>query len=433
MRNIFFRSILYFFVFFCCPKASDNGYEYSSIVSVPDLSFFNHVYTGLDILEQMDFDLLQDKNIGIFCNHTAVTRNNKHLLDMLSNVDNIRVEAIFEPEFGIWGMDDKRAKLIGNDRIDPVSGAKVFNLLDRSLYPPDWIMNKLDMIVIDIQDTGVRYTTFISSITKLFESASEHEIPVIVLDRPNPLGGLKIDGPLPREEYQSFEAYHLVPIRHGMTIGELLLMVNEMGWVKDLKRVDLKIVPMANWKREQYFDETKLPWKKPAPYIKDLNTLIMYAGMDLLRGTNINVGFGTEDPYLRFGSPWLATKFFKEKLDMLNLPGVKFQEVVFRPRGSPYYNRVPKYNGMSCSGIEISITDAKSAKPLETATSIIALISQLHPREFSWEAQGYIDKLFGSNLLRLFIAQKKPAGYLSPQYMHDEIEFSKFRNIFLLY
>ena len=229
MRNIFFRSILYFFVFFCCSRASDNGYEYSSIVSVPDLSFFNHVYTGLDILEQMDFDLLQDKNIGIFCNHTAVTRNNKHLLDMLSNVDNIRVEAIFEPEFGIWGMDDKRAKLIGNDRIDPVSGAKVFNLLDRSLYPPDWIMKKLDMIVIDIQDTGVRYTTFISSITKLFESASEHEIPVIVLDRPNPLGGLKIDGPLPREEYQSFEAYHLVPIRHGMTIGELLLMGDNVG------------------------------------------------------------------------------------------------------------------------------------------------------------------------------------------------------------
>jgi uncharacterized protein YbbC (DUF1343 family) len=294
-------------------------------------------------------------------------------------------------------------------------------------------MKKLDIIVIDIQDTGVRYTTFISSITKLFESASEYEIPVVVLDRPNPLGGLKIEGPLPREEYQSFEAYHLVPIRHGMTIGELLLMVNEMGWVKDLKRVDLSIVPMANWKREQYLDETQLPWKKPAPYIKDLNTLIMYSGMDLLRGTNINVGFGTDAPYLMFGSPWLATKFFIEKLNMLNLPGVNFKEVEFRPKGSPYYNRVPKYNGRPCSGIEISIFDKKVVKPLETATSIITLISQLHPREFKWEAQGYIDRLFGSNQLRLFVAQKKPPGYLSPQYMHDEIEFSKFRDTFILY
>lgn len=433
MKRIFIIFIFHIITLFSHLKANNNRYEYSSIIAVPDLSFFNHVYTGLDILEQMDFELLKDKNIGIFCNHTAVTRNNKHLLDMLSNVDNIKVEAIFEPEFGIWGMDDKRAKLIGSDRIDPVSGAKVFNLLDRSLYPPDWIMRKLDIIVIDIQDTGVRYTTFISSITKLFESASDYEIPIMVLDRPNPLGGLKIEGPLPREEYQSYEAYHLVPIRHGMTIGELLLMVNEMGWVKDLKRVDLRILPMANWEREYYFDATQLPWKKPAPYIKDVNTLIMYTGMDLFRGTNINVGFGTESPYLRFGSPWLATKFFIEKLNMLKLPGVQFKEVVFRPMGSPYFNRVPKYNGRSCSGVEIFVTDNKMVKPIETATSIITLISQLHPREFSWEKQGYIDKLFGSNLLRLFIAQQKPPDYLSPQYMHDEIEFSKFRKTFLLY
>ena len=433
MTTIFLRYIISVLIIFCFLNANNNKYAYSSIVNVPDLSFFNHVYTGLDILEQMDFDILRDKSIGIFCNHTAITRNNKHILDILGNNKNINIEAIFEPEYGIWGMDDSRAKLIGNKRIDPVSGAKVFNLLDRSLYPPGWIMKKLDIIVIDIQDTGVRFSTFISSITKLFESASDYDIPIVVLDRPNPINGLSIEGPLPREEYQSFEAYHLVPIRHGMTIGEILLMVNEMGWVKDLKRVNLNIIPMANWKRSQYIDDTQLPWKKPAPYIKDLNTLIMYSGMDLLRGTNLNVGFGTESPYLRFGAPWLATNFFIEKLEMLNLPGVNFKEIEFRAKGSPYYNRVPKYNGMSCSGIEISIYDKNLVKPLETTISIITLISQLHPREFQWEAQGYIDKLFGSNQLRLFVAQKKPPDYLSPQYMHDEIEFSKFRNTFLLY
>ena len=418
---------------FCFISAEDRRYTFSSIVDVPDLSFFNHVYTGLDILEQKEFDLIKDKNIGIFCNHTAVTRNNKHILDILGGYDDINIEAIFEPEYGIWGMDDSRAKLIGSKRIDPVTGAKVFNLLDRSLYPPNWIMKRLDVIVIDIQDTGVRFSTFISSITKLFESASDHKIPIIVLDRPNPINGLRIEGPLPREEYQSYEAYHLLPIRHGMTIGEILLMVNEMGWVKDLKRADLKIIPMANWDRKQYIDETKIPWKKPAPYIKDLNTLIMYSGMDLLRGTNLNIGFGTESPYLIFGSPWLATKFFKEKLEMLNLPGVSFKEIEYRPTGSPYYDRVPKYNGMSCSGLKVSIVDRKLVKPIEIATSIITLISHLHPREFRWESNGYIDKLFGSNQLRLFVAQRKPPDYLSPQYMHDEIEFSKFRETFLLY
>ena len=400
---------------------------------MPDLSFFDHIYTGLDILEQMDFKFLKNKNVGLFCNHTAVNRNNTHLLDLIGKNNTINIKAIFEPEFGIWGVDDKRAKLIGKERVDPVSGAKIFNLLKRSLYPPDWILKELDLIVIDIQDTGSRYSTFIASITKLFESASKHRIPVIILDRPNPIGGVKIEGPLPRTNFQSFEAYHLLPIRHGMTIGEILLMVNEMGWAKDLIRVELSIIPIVNWERNQYLDETSLPWKKPVPYINDINSLIMFSGMDLLRGTNLNVGFGTESPYLIFGSPWLASSFFKEKLDMLNLPGVSFEEIEYRPKGSMYYNRVAKYNGRSCSGIKINVIDKNLVKPLETATSIITLIERLHPREFQWAAHGYIDKLFGSNQLRLFVAQKKPPSYLSPQYMHDEIEFSKFRNKFLLY
>ena len=400
---------------------------------MPDLSFFDHIYSGLDILEQMDFKFLNNKNIGLFCNHTAVNRNNIHLLDLIGKNKTINIKAIFEPEFGIWGVDDKRAKLIGSERIDPVSGAKIFNLLKRSLYPPDWILKELDLIVIDIQDTGSRYSTFIASITKLFESASKHRIPVIILDRPNPIGGVKIEGPLPRTNFQSFEAYHLLPIRHGMTIGEILLMVNEMGWAKDLMRVELSIIPIVNWERNQYLDETSLPWKKPVPYINDINSLIMFSGMDLLRGTNLNVGFGTKSPYLIFGSPWLASSFFKEKLDMLNLPGVSFEEIEYRPKGSMYYNRVAKYNGRSCSGIKINVIDKNLVKPLETATSIITLIERLHPREFQWAAHGYIDKLFGSNQLRLFVAQKKPPSYLSPQYMHDEIEFSKFRNKFLLY
>ena len=381
----------------------------------------------------MDFKFLEDKRIGIFCNHTAVNRNNVHLLDLIGKNKNISIKAIFEPEFGIWGVDDKRAKLVGSGRIDPVSGAKIFNLLKRSLYPPDWILKELDLIVIDIQDTGSRYSTFIASITKLFESASKHRIPIIILDRPNPIGGVKIEGPIPRTNFQSFESYHLLPIRHGMTLAEILLMVNEMGWAKDLMRVDLSIIPIANWERNQYLHETKLPWKKPIPYINDINSLIMFSGMDLLRGTNLNVGFGTDSPYLIFGSPWLVTSFFKEKLDMLNLPGVSFEEIEYRPKSSSYYNRVAKYNGRSCSGIKINVLDKNLVKPLETATSIITLIERLHPREFQWEAHGYIDKLFGSNELRLFVAQKKPPSYLSPQYMHDEIEFSKFRDKFLLY
>ena len=430
------KVLLLVFIFWADIFAQDlfkNKFNYSQIISVPDLSFIKQVYTGLDILEQMDFRILENKTIGIFCNQTAVNRNGDHLLELLKPYKNIQVAVIFEPEFGLWGIDDKRTKLIGSDKIDPVTGAKIYNLLKRSVYPPDRIMRELDLVLIDIQDTGIRYSTFIPSITKLLESASDHEVTVILLDRPNPLGGLKIEGPLPRTEYQSYEAYHLLPIRHGLTIAEILIMVNEMGWVKDLKRANLMIVPMANWTRDQYFDDTKLPWKKPAPYIADLKTLIMFAGLDLFRGTNLNVGFGTEHPYLWFGSPWLATSFFLEKLNRLKLPGVEFKEVSYRPAGSPYYNRVPQYDGLSCSGLEIIIMDQDLVKPLETATTIISLINQLHPREFQWIGHGYIDKLFGSDLLRVFVAQKKPPAYLPPQWMHDELKFSEFRQRFLLY
>tara|TARA_B100000949_G_C14287445_1_gene455115 strand:+ start:2727 stop:4034 length:1308 start_codon:yes stop_codon:yes gene_type:complete len=431
-----FKALLPIFIFWASIFAQDqfnNEFDYSQIIKVPDLSFVNQVYTGLDILEQMDFRILENKTIGVLCNQTAVNRNGRHLLELIGTHSNIEVAAIFEPEFGLWGIDDKRTKLIGNDRIDPVTGAKIYSLIERSVYPPDWIMSELDIVLIDIQDTGVRYSTYVPSITKFLESASDHEVSVILLDRPNPLGGLKIEGPLPRTEYQSYEAYHLLPIRHGLTIAEIIIMVNEMGWVKDLKRANLMIVPMANWTRDQYFDDTKLPWKKPAPYINDLHTLLMFSGLDLFRGTNINVGFGTDHPYLWFGSPWLATGYFSEKLDRLKLPGVEFKEVTYRPVGSPYYNRVPQYDGRSCSGLEIIITDQDLVKPVETATTIITLMNQLHPREFQWRGHDYIDKLFGSDMLRVFVAQKKPPSYLSPQWMHDEMKFSEFRKSFLLY
>jgi len=410
-----------------------NHYKYSKIIPVPDLSFFDQVYTGLDILEQMDFRPLKGKSIAILTNNTAINRNQKHILDILKNIDEIKVSFLFAMENGIWSIDDKRAKMIGRDQVDPVHGAPIIDLFNTYLYPPHWVMEKIDIILIDFQITGSRYPTYMATMSKVFESASKFNIPVLVLDRPNPLRGDIMDGPIPRTEYQSFEAYHLFPIRHGLTIGEISLIINEMGWVKESSRVDLQIMPMSNWSRGMWYDETELPWRSPTPYNLNQNILLFYSGMDLFRGTNLNIGFGTESPYLIFGSPWLATKFFKEKLEMLNLPGVSFKEIEYRPMGSPYYDRVPKYNGMSCSGLKVSVVDRKLVKPIEIATSIMTLISQLHPREFRWESNGYIDKLFGSNQLRLFVAQRKPPDYLSPQYMHDEIEFSKFRETFLLY
>jgi len=402
-------------------------------LKIPNLSFLERTYSGLDILEQMDFSPLTDKKIAILTNHTAVNRNGDHILDLIHHAANSEISFILEFENGLWGVDDKRSKLIGRANIEPLHNAPILDLFNKYVYPPHWVMDKIDLILVDFQDTGSRYSTYIATLSKVFESASNHEKQVILLDRPNPIRGDILDGPIPRIEYQSFESYHLLPIRHGLTYGEISILINEMGWIKDSKRVDLTVIPMANWKRDYWFSDTKLIWRNPKPSIKNENTLLAYNGFDLFRGTNMNIGFGTEDPYLIVGSPWLSTSFLLDKIRSIGLEGAKFEEVYYRPSGSINQERTPKYDGQSCSGIRIIITNRNTFKPLKVATTILFLINQLHPREFQWEKNDYIDKLFGSNELRILTAQKKPASHLAAVWSKDIYKFSEFRKRFLIY
>tara|TARA_Y100000590_G_C15665420_1_gene994260 strand:+ start:109 stop:1419 length:1311 start_codon:yes stop_codon:yes gene_type:complete len=413
--------------------SSDIEFKYSKIMAIPDLSFLDNVYSGLDILEQMDFKPLKNKSIAILTNQTALNRNGKHLLDLLKEKKDINVPFILSMEHGLWGIDDNRAKMIGRNQIEPVQGAQIIDMHTTYLTPPNWVMNKIDIILVDFQDTGSRYTTYLATLSKVFESAHDYSVPVIILDRPNPIRGDIVDGPIPRTEFQSFESYHLLPIRHGLTLAEICLIVNEMGWIKDLKRVELNIVPMSGWKREMWFGETKLVWRNLTPSLLNEINLLAYNGMDLFRGTNMNIGFGTKTPYMIIGAPWLSTPFIVEKLNKQNLPGVLFKAINYRPSGSIYHARVPRYDGQSCSGIKIMIQDRNLFKPIATATTILILIQQLHPREFQWEKNDYIDKLFGTNDLRIIAAQKKPPDHLPPLWLQDVYKFNEFRKPFLLY
>ena len=443
-----FRLILIIFIFFPIVFGQEIGsvestdfiqdkankqFKHSSIMKTPDLSFFNQVYTGLDILEQMDFKPFTGKSIALFTNQTAVNRNGDHFIDLLKDNANVKVVAFLAAEHGIWGIDDNRATLIGREQLEPVHGAPIIDMFNKYVYPPHWIMDKVDLIVVDFQDTGSRYSTMIATMSKLFESASEWRIPIMVLDRPNPIRGDILNGPIPRIEFQSYESYHLFPIRHGLTIGEISILINEMGWIKDLKRVDLTVLPMANWGRDMWFSDTKLTWRNPTPSLQNEDILLAYTGMDLFRGTNMNVGFGTEKPYLIVGAPWLGTSFLIQKLNDQGLKGVEFKAINYRPTGSIYYKRVPQYDGQSCSGIEIIINDKNEYEPIKTATTLIMLINHLHPREFQWKEDDYIDKLFGSNLLRVTSAQKKPPDHLPAQWARDVYKFNEFRQLFLIY
>ena len=410
-----------------------NDFQYSKVETVPDLSFMPHVYTGLDVLEQMDFKPLQGKTIAVFCNQTAVNRYGKHILDILKDHPEIDIHVILTPQYGLFGDQENKTKIIGKVEKDPNTGARIVNLLDRFVKPPEWTIRDADVVLVDIQDTGVRYSTYMTTLTKILEVASELHTPVIVLDRPNPIRGDRMDGPIVRPNYQSFEGYHLVPIRHGLTVGEYALMVNEMGWVKNLLRAELTIIPMANWKREKWSDELDLHFKPLAPGLSDVKSCLAFAGMNLLRGTNLNWGQGTAKPYFRAGAPWISGKVFFQKISALELPGVKFRHIQYTPTQVKGDGSVPIYYQEKCSGIEFDITDREVFDPLATATSIMIIAYQLYPRQFEWIHNNYINKLFGHNLLTAFAAQGKTPEYLPPQWVMDVIRFSEFRERFLLY
>jgi len=417
----------------CLSFISSQSYNHSVVMPVPDLSFHSSIFYGLDILEQMDFKPLYDKSIGVFTNQTAVNRKGVHLLDLLKTHPKIDVEVIYTPQFGLFADQNERFKITGKEKFDPIHNARIVEVFGRNVKPPEWSVRGLDLILIDIQDTGVRFSTYLATITKILEVASEWKIPVIVLDRPNPLRGDRIDGPVVRAKFQSFEGYHLIPIRHGMTVGELSIMANEMGWIKDMKRANLTIIPMANWKRSYWLDQSEHPWISPHPEIGDIRTNLSYAGFGLIEGSNLNDGRGTDRPYMRAGAPWLSGFHLAEKLIKLDLPGVEFRVVEYIPRKKEANKAVPLHVNKVCNGIDILITDPNRFDPLATATSILILANQLYPKEFKWDELNRIDMLFGHSQLRLFAAQGKPANYLPPLWLKDVIKFNEFRQKFLIY
>ena len=408
-------------------------YNHSIVMPLPDLSFHPAIFYGIDVLEQMDFRPLYGKTIGVFTNQTAVNRKGIHLLDLLKAHQKIDVEIIFVPQYGLFADQNERFKIQGDQKYDPIYKARIVEVFGRNVKPPEWAMRGLNMILVDIQDTGVRFSTYVATMTKILEVASEWNTPVMVLDRPNPLRGDRVDGPVVRPKFQSFEGYHLVPIRHGLTIGEMAIMANEMGWIKDLKRTNLTVIPMANWKRSYWLDKSDHPWISPQAKIKTLRTNLAYVGSGLLEGTNLNDGRGTSRPYMRVGAPWLSGFYLAEKLVKFQLPGVEFRVVEYVPRKKPEDKYVPLHVNKVCSGVDIIITDPNRYDPLATTTAIIILANQLYPREFKWDELNRIDMLFGHSQLRIFAEQGKPANYLPPLWLKDVLKFNEFRQQFLLY
>ena len=270
--------------------------------------------------------------------------------------------------------------------------------------------------------------------TFVMEAAAEKRIPLIVLDRPNPINGFRVDGPILDLNYKSFVGMHPIPIRHGMTIGELALMINKSGWLGEHLSCGLSVVRMKNWNRKQWaYDTEDIPWIPPSPNIPDDTTALIYNGFCLLEGTNISEGRGTNHPFKLFGAPWIDSESLTLILNNLQLPGVKFIPIEFTPNSIPGKSKWPKYQDKHCEGCRISVIDRDIFLPLKTAVLTISMIHEMYPYEFQFLESNFIDLLYGSDQLRLTLVNGGDLDNLFESWNKDRTEFTDFRSRYLLY
>lgn len=351
----------------------------------------SQVTVGADRLLSNEFHLIAGKRIGLVTNHTGVLSSGKHLADALHDDPRVTLLALFGPEHGIRGEASAGSHV--SDGRDSATGVTVFSLYGKTYKPTPEMLKGVDVLLFDIQDVGARFYTYISTMSYAMEAAAEIGIPFVVLDRPNPITGIRVEGPIREDSLRSFVGLHPIPIVHGMTAGELARMFNEEGWLKGGVKADLHVVKMAGWKREMWYDETGLRWVPPSPNIKTLETAVVYPGTCLIEGTNLSEGRGTDRPFEYIGAPFVDGETFSKELKKLNLPGVDFQAVSFTPRpGSGATN--PKYSGTLCSGVIVHVTDRNSYEPVRTGHSILVTAQRILGQQFILRA-GALERLVG--------------------------------------
>lgn len=358
----------------------------------------SQVLTGADRLLSDEFHLIAGKRVGLVTNHTGVLSGGKHLADALHDNPRVTLLALFGPEHGIRG-EASAGSHVGDGR-DSATGVTVFSLYGKTYKPTPEMLKDIDVLLFDIQDVGARFYTYISTMSYAMEAAAENGIPFVVLDRPNPITGIRIEGPIREDSLRSFVGLHPIPIVHGMTVGELARMFNGEGWLKDGVKADLHMVKMHGWKREMWYDETGLRWIPPSPNIKTLETAVVYPGTCLIEGTNLSEGRGTERPFEYIGAPFVDREMFARELNKLNLPGVRFQPVTFTPQPAIGATN-PKYLGIPCGGVAVNVTNRNSFQPVRTGHSLLTTARRLFREHIVFRA-GALERLAGLGIGRAF-------------------------------
>ncbi len=390
------------------------SYEDGSPLNTPQRTL-----TGLDVLEQNNFKLLQGKKIGLITNQTGIDRQGRRNVDVMKAAG-LNVVSLFAPEHGIAGVEDRENL---GDAIDTATGIKVWSLYGKTRRPAPEMLKGLDALVFDIQDIGVRFYTYESTMLYAMEEAAKAKLPFYVLDRPNPITGTHVEGPMLDPDKLSFTGAFPLPLRHGMTLGELAKLMNAS---KNLN-ADLHVVQMTGWRRDDWFDSTGLPWVNPSPNIRSLNQALLYPGIALLEhSTNYSVGRGTDAPFEQIGADWINGPELVKHLSGLNIPGVRFYPVQFTPEAAGAAAK-PNFGGKTISGVRFEVTNRGVFSSSQLGLALAAAIETLYPGKIGLEGNR---DLIGSSAV---IGALK-AGGDAPAASKGRIqEFLDLRRKFLLY
>ncbi|MEW6117270.1 MAG: DUF1343 domain-containing protein [Nitrospirota bacterium] len=388
------------------------------------------VQTGLDRFDKEWPRILRGARVGLLVHPASVDRRLDHATDLFLKCKKFEMRAFFGPQHGIRGeTQDNMIEWEGFT--DKRTGLPVYSLYGQTRKPTPEMLAGVDVLAIDMQDVGARYYTFIWTMELCMQACLEAGRSVVVLDRPNPIGGTLVEGPVLDQSYASFVGQRPLPVRHGMTVGEIALYLKETFYPE----LDLHVIPVKGWKRKVLFDKTGLPWVLPSPNMPTLDTAVVYPGMCLLEGTMLSEGRGTTRPFEIFGAPYIDPEALVKRLKEYKLPGAVFRPVFFQPT-------FQKHAGMLCGGAQIHVTGREEFRPFKTAVAVLKAVYDLYPDDFLWKQPPYeyeaekmpIDILAGTDRLRKEIEGGERLKHIEAWWGEQCRSFQqKVRKRFLLY
>ena len=385
------------------------------------------VRLGSDVL--LDSSRLKGARVGVVCNHASIDRGFLHVIDRVATSEGVTLAAIFGPQHGFRSdVQDNMVETPHGD--DPRRRVPIYSLYSETREPTAEMLRGLDALVIDLQDIGARIYTYIYTMANCMRAAARHGVQVIVCDRPNPIGGEAVAGATLRPGWESFVGQFAIPMRHGMTTGELAMLFNDAFGIG----APLEVVRMDGWTRDMYADATGLPWVMPSPNMPTLDTAIVYPGTVLFEGTMLSEGRGTTRPFELLGAPWIDAERFAAEMNGAGLPGAYFRPAGFEPT-------FQKHAKQPCGGCQIHVTDRHAFEPVITGVALIDMFRRLDPARFAWRQPPYeyehdkmpIDILAGSDVLRQQIESGVPIREIAGSWDADETGFRRLREPYLLY